>query len=105
MYGESRNEALLRAQALALLVIAEGIHHGELSSMPLAICFVAARREAVQKVLLIIDAASGFVNHRRFSILNLVEMTFPPTLVQQIRRAGRPTFWTPSWNPHFLVPH
>ena len=42
VYGESREEAVLRAQALALRVLAERIDHGEVSSMPLTISFLAA---------------------------------------------------------------
>jgi predicted RNase H-like HicB family nuclease len=39
VYGKSREEAVLRAQALALRVLAERIDVGEVSSMPLTISF------------------------------------------------------------------
>jgi len=42
MYGKSREEAMLKAQALALRVLAERIDVGEVSSMPLTISFLAA---------------------------------------------------------------
>ena len=41
-YGKSREEAMLKAQALALRVLAERIDVGEVSSMPLTISFLAA---------------------------------------------------------------
>ena len=42
VYGKSREEAVLKAQALTLRVLTEGIDVGEVSSMPLTISFVAA---------------------------------------------------------------
>jgi hypothetical protein len=57
---------------------------------------VGFSNEAVQKVLSTLTATSGNLIYRRFSKLNVVEMAFPPTLVEQIRRASRPTFWTAS---------
>ncbi len=41
-YGKSQEEAMLKAQALALRVLAERIDVGEVSSMPLTISFLAA---------------------------------------------------------------
>ncbi|MCL5267951.1 MAG: type II toxin-antitoxin system HicB family antitoxin [Bacteroidetes bacterium] len=41
-YGKSREEAMLKAQALALRILAERIDIGEVSSMPLTISFLAA---------------------------------------------------------------
>lgn len=41
-YGKSKEEAMLKAQALALRVLAERIDVGEVSSMPLTISFLAA---------------------------------------------------------------
>ena len=42
VYGNTREDALLKAQALALRVLAERIDVGEVSSMPLTISFLAA---------------------------------------------------------------
>jgi predicted RNase H-like HicB family nuclease len=42
VYGKSREEAMLKAQSLALRVLAERIDLGEVSSMPLIISFLAA---------------------------------------------------------------
>lgn len=42
VYGKTRDEAMLKAQALALRVLAERIDLGEVSSMPLTISFLAA---------------------------------------------------------------
>jgi predicted RNase H-like HicB family nuclease len=42
VYGISREDAMLKAQALALRVLAERIDTGEVSSMPLTISFLAA---------------------------------------------------------------
>ena len=42
VYGKTREEAILKAQALALRVLAERIDLGEVSSMPLTISFLAA---------------------------------------------------------------
>ncbi len=42
VYGTSRQEALLKAESLALRVLAERIDTGEVSSMPLTISFLAA---------------------------------------------------------------
>lgn len=42
VYGKTRDEAMLKAQSLALRVLAERIDHGEVSSMPLTISFLAA---------------------------------------------------------------
>ena len=42
VYGNSREEAMLKAQAMALRVLAERIDVGEVSSMPLTISFLAA---------------------------------------------------------------
>lgn len=41
-YGKSREDAILKAQALALRVLAERIDRGEVSSLPLTISFLAA---------------------------------------------------------------
>ncbi|MGO9480898.1 MAG: type II toxin-antitoxin system HicB family antitoxin [Candidatus Kryptoniota bacterium] len=41
-YGKSQEEAMLKAQALALRVLAERIDIGEVSAMPLTISFLAA---------------------------------------------------------------
>jgi len=41
-YRKSQEEAMLKAQALALRVLAERIDVGEVSSMPLTISFLAA---------------------------------------------------------------
>ena len=42
VYGNSREEAMSKAQALALRILAERIDHGEVTSMPLTISFLAA---------------------------------------------------------------
>ncbi len=42
VYGKTREDAFLKAQALALRVLAERIDVGEVSSMPLTISFLAA---------------------------------------------------------------
>ena len=42
VYGKTRNEAMLKAQALALRALAERIDLGEVSSMPWTISFLAA---------------------------------------------------------------
>ncbi len=42
VYGASREEAIHKAQALALRVLAEKLDMGELTSMPLTISFLAA---------------------------------------------------------------
>jgi predicted RNase H-like HicB family nuclease len=42
VFGKTRDEAMLKAQALALRVLAERIDLGEVSSMPLTISFLAA---------------------------------------------------------------
>ncbi|MBI5464417.1 MAG: type II toxin-antitoxin system HicB family antitoxin [Ignavibacteriales bacterium] len=42
VYGKTREEAMLKAQALALRVLAERIDLGEVSSMPMTISFLAA---------------------------------------------------------------
>lgn len=42
VYGKTRNEAMLKAQVLALRVLAERIDLGEVASMPLTISFLAA---------------------------------------------------------------
>jgi len=42
VYGKTRDEAVLKAQSLALRILAEQIDHGEVSSMPLTISFLAA---------------------------------------------------------------
>lgn len=42
VYGNSREDALLKAQALALRILAERIDLGEVSLMPLTISFLAA---------------------------------------------------------------
>lgn len=41
-YGQTKDEAMLKAQALALRIVAERIEHGELTSVPLTISFQAA---------------------------------------------------------------
>ncbi|MEP0822512.1 MAG: type II toxin-antitoxin system HicB family antitoxin [Ignavibacterium sp.] len=41
-YGASKEEAMAKAQALALRVLAERIDHGEMTSAPLTISFLAA---------------------------------------------------------------
>lgn len=41
-YGASKEEAMAKAQALALRVLAERIDHGEMTSTPLTISFLAA---------------------------------------------------------------
>ena len=42
VYGKSKEEATLRAQALALRILAERIDLGEVTSLPLTISFLAA---------------------------------------------------------------
>jgi predicted RNase H-like HicB family nuclease len=42
VYGASRQEALAKAQALALRVLAEWIEHGEMLAEPINILFAAA---------------------------------------------------------------
>jgi predicted RNase H-like HicB family nuclease len=42
VYGASREEAIHKAQALALRVVAEKLDLGEVTSMPLTISFLAA---------------------------------------------------------------
>jgi len=42
VYGASREEALAKAQALALRVVAERLDHGEILAEPLNILFAAA---------------------------------------------------------------
>ncbi len=42
VYGTSRQEAIHKAQALALRVVAERLDLGEVTSMPLTISFLAA---------------------------------------------------------------
>jgi len=42
VYGKTRQEALAKAQALALRVIAERLEHGEMLVEPLNILFAAA---------------------------------------------------------------
>lgn len=42
VYGVSREEALAKAQALALRVVAERLDHGEMLAEPLNILFEAA---------------------------------------------------------------
>ena len=58
--------------------------------------FSKTQREVVQKVLSTDSVASRVDEYRRNLNLNVGEMAFPPTLVEQIRRASRPTFWTAS---------
>jgi predicted RNase H-like HicB family nuclease len=41
-YGETREQAIAHAQALALRVLAERIEHGEEQKLPLTLSFVAA---------------------------------------------------------------
>jgi predicted RNase H-like HicB family nuclease len=41
-YGATRDEAMLKAQSMALRVLAERIDRGEVTSMPLTISFLAA---------------------------------------------------------------
>lgn len=41
-YGATREEAIARAQALALRVIADRLDHGELAGAPLSVVFEAA---------------------------------------------------------------
>ena len=41
-YGRTHDEAILKAQSLALRVLAERIDRGEVSSLPLTISFMAA---------------------------------------------------------------
>jgi predicted RNase H-like HicB family nuclease len=42
VYGATRQEALAKAQALALRVVAERLDHGEMLAEPLNILFAAA---------------------------------------------------------------
>jgi predicted RNase H-like HicB family nuclease len=42
VYGQSREEALAKAQALALRVLAERLEHGEMLAEPINILFAAA---------------------------------------------------------------
>jgi predicted RNase H-like HicB family nuclease len=42
VYGATREEALAKAQALALRVVAERLEHGEMLAEPLNILFAAA---------------------------------------------------------------
>jgi predicted RNase H-like HicB family nuclease len=42
VYGTTRGEALAKAQALALRVVAERLEHGEMLAEPLNILFAAA---------------------------------------------------------------
>lgn len=42
LYGATREEALAKAQALALRVVAERLDHGEMLAEPLNILFAAA---------------------------------------------------------------
>jgi predicted RNase H-like HicB family nuclease len=42
VYGATREEALAKAQALALRVVAERLEHGEMLAEPLKILFAAA---------------------------------------------------------------
>ena len=42
VYGTTRREALAKAQALALRVVAERLEHGEMLAEPLNILFAAA---------------------------------------------------------------
>ena len=42
VYGATREEALAKAEALALRVVAERLEHGEVLAEPLNILFVAA---------------------------------------------------------------
>jgi predicted RNase H-like HicB family nuclease len=42
VYGATREEALAKAQALALRVVAERLEHGEILAEPLNILFAAA---------------------------------------------------------------
>jgi len=42
VYGATREEALAKAQALALRVVAERLDHGEILAEPLNILFAAA---------------------------------------------------------------
>ena len=42
VYGATRQEALAKAQALALRVVAERLDHGEMLAEPLNIMFAAA---------------------------------------------------------------
>ncbi len=41
-YGQSREEAIAKVQALALRVLADRIEHGEATSLLMSIAFVAA---------------------------------------------------------------
>ena len=42
VYGQTKQEALAKAQALALRVLAERLEHGEMLAEPLNILFAAA---------------------------------------------------------------
>jgi len=42
VYGQTREEAIAKAQALALRVVAERLDHGEMLAEPLNILFAAA---------------------------------------------------------------
>ena len=42
VYGQTRQEALAKAQALALRVLAEQLEHGEMLAEPINILFAAA---------------------------------------------------------------
>jgi predicted RNase H-like HicB family nuclease len=42
VYGQTRQEALAKAQALSLRVVAERLEHGEMLAEPLNILFAAA---------------------------------------------------------------
>jgi predicted RNase H-like HicB family nuclease len=42
VYGATREEALAKAQALTLRVVAERLEHGEMSAEPINILFAAA---------------------------------------------------------------
>ena len=42
VYGATREEALAKAQAIALRVVAERLEHGEMQAEPLNILFAAA---------------------------------------------------------------
>ena len=42
VYGQAREEAISKAQALALRVLAERLEHGELLAEPINIVFAAA---------------------------------------------------------------
>lgn len=42
VYGQTKEEAIAKAQALALRVLADRIEHGEATPKPMTISFVAA---------------------------------------------------------------